>query len=57
MVWAINEHQDCKYTIDDIDKIVAYKSWPLKRKIDTLLHIDCAMYTNLGLDSSVKERS
>ena len=57
MVWANNDHQDCKYTMEDIDKILSYKSWPLRRKIDTLLHIDCSMYTNLGVDSTIKERN
>jgi len=57
MVWANEDIADCKYNIEDIEKIVSYKSWPRKRKIDTLLHIDCSMYCNLGLDSSVKERN
>lgn len=57
MVWANNDHQDCKHTMEDIDKILSYKSWPLRRKIDTLLHIDCSMYTNLGVDSTIKERN
>ena len=45
-----------KYTIDDIDKIVDYTSWSVKKKIDTLLHIDCIMYANLGIDSTKTER-
>ena len=49
MVWANNDHQDCKYTVEDIDKIISFKSWSDKEKVDTLLHIDCAMYTNLGI--------
>lgn len=57
MVWANNDHQDCKYTVEDVDKIKSFKSWSSKRKVDTLLHIDCAMYTNLGLDSTIKERN
>ena len=40
------------YTIDDIDKILGYTSWKDKKKIDTLLEIDAAMYTNLGKESS-----
>lgn len=40
------------YTIDDIDKILGYTSWKDKKKIDTLLEIDAAMYTNLGMESS-----
>jgi hypothetical protein len=48
---------DCRYNIDDIDKIVDYTTWSDKRKIDTLLHINNVMYSNLGLDSSKQERS
>ena len=48
---------DCRYNIDDIDKIVDYTTWSDKRKIDTLLHINNVMYSNLGLDSSRQERS
>lgn len=47
---------DCKYTIEDIDKIVEFSTWNLKKKIDTLLRIDCMMYTNLGTDSTKGER-
>jgi hypothetical protein len=39
------------YTIEDIDKITEYKTWNDKKKIDTLLEIDCEMYTNLGIES------
>ena len=48
---------DCRYNIDDIEKIVDYTTWSDKRKIDTLLHIKNVMYSNLGLDSSRQERS
>jgi len=47
---------DCKYTIEDIDKVVEFSTWSLKKKIDTLLRIDCIMYTNLGTDSTKSER-
>lgn len=47
---------DCKYTIEDIDKISGYSTWDLKKKIDTLLRVDCIMYTNLGVDSTKAER-
>ena len=47
---------DCKYTIEDIDKISGYSTWTLKKKIDTLLRVDCIMYTNLGIDSTKTER-
>jgi hypothetical protein len=39
-----------------IDKIAGYKTWDIKRKVDTLLQIDCELYTNLGMDSSKGER-
>ncbi len=38
-----------------IDKIVGYKTWSDRRKIDALLEMDCIMYTNLGLDSTKEE--
>ncbi|QDP56296.1 MAG: hypothetical protein GOVbin3009_63 [Prokaryotic dsDNA virus sp.] len=45
-----------KYNYDDIEKIAEFKSWSEKRKIDELLRIDCIMYTNMGSDSTKKER-
>ncbi len=39
------------YTIDDIEKIAAFKSWSTKKKIDTLLAIDADLYCNLGIES------
>ena len=45
-----------KYKYEDIEKILEFKSWPEKKKIDELLRIDCTMYTNMGIDSSKKER-
>jgi hypothetical protein len=44
------------YKYEDIDKILDFKSWSEKRKIDELLRIDCTMYTNLGIDSNKTER-
>ncbi|MHA2219119.1 MAG: hypothetical protein ACXACY_24640 [Candidatus Hodarchaeales archaeon] len=44
------------YKYEDIDKILDFKSWSNKRKIDELLRIDCTMYTNLGIDSNKTER-
>ena len=35
------------YTIDDIDKIIDFKTWSAQDKIDELLRIDCKQYTNL----------
>ena len=39
-----------------IDKIVGYKTWSIRRKVDSLLEIDCNLYTNLGTDSTASER-
>tara|TARA_R110002020_G_scaffold236346_4_gene448655 strand:- start:1635 stop:1874 length:240 start_codon:yes stop_codon:yes gene_type:complete len=47
---------DCKYKIEDIEKVLGFVSWSEKKKIDTLLHIDCNLYSTLGSDSLVKER-
>lgn len=41
---------------DRVLKIVGYKTWSDKKKIDTLLEIDATMYTNLGTDSTKKEK-
>ena len=43
------------YNINDIDKILGFKTWTDKQKIDALLKIDCSMYTRLGSDSLRKE--
>ena len=43
------------YTVDDIEKIIAYTSWSKKRKVDTLLAIDADLYCNLGKESSKNE--
>ena len=45
-----------KYSVSDIDKIVNFKSWSDKQKIDELLKIDSMIYPNLGTESSVKEK-
>ena len=41
---------------EKIRKIQAYKTWSLKKKVDTLLEIDANMYTNLGIESSKTEK-
>lgn len=38
-----------------IEKVLGYKTWSDKRKIDALLEYDCNMYTNLGSDSTKNE--
>ena len=40
-----------------IDKILNYKTYTDKMRIDALLEIDCNNYTNLGSDSTKTERS
>lgn len=44
------------YNINDIDKILSFKTWTEKQRIDALLKIDCFMYTRLGTDSLKKDR-
>lgn len=44
------------YNYEDINKILEFKTWSNKRKIDELFRIDCTMYTNLGTDSPKSER-
>jgi len=48
--------QDMEYTIKDIEKIVDFKTWSVKQKVDELLRLDCKQYTNLGIDSTKTER-
>ena len=45
------------YTVDDIDKILEFKSWDTKKKVDELLRIDAALYCSLGSDSTKQERA
>lgn len=40
------------YNINDISKIVGYKTWSNKKKIDTLLEMDALMYCDMGMESS-----
>lgn len=44
------------YEVKDIDKIVEYKTWTTKKKVDTLLEIDANMYCELGLGTSLSEK-
>ncbi len=43
------------YNVNDIDKILGFKTWTDKQKIDALLKMDCFMYTKLGADSLKRE--
>ena len=45
------------YNYDDLEKIIGFTSWSDKKKIDELFKIDSYMYTNLGKDSTDKERA
>ena len=44
------------YNVEDIDKILNFKTWSDNKKIDTLLFIDCTLYTSLGKESTQTER-
>lgn len=41
---------------EKIRKIKSYKTWSIKRKVDTLLEMDANAYTNLGKDSTKTEK-
>ena len=43
------------YNVNVIDKILGFKTWTDRQKVDALLKIDCFMYTELGADSLKKE--
>lgn len=45
-----------EYTYDDVDRVVDFVTWDDRKKIDELFRIDSYMYTNLGTDSSKKEK-
>lgn len=44
------------YEYDDVEKIINFSTWSKRKKIDELFRIDSYMYTNLGTDSTKKER-
>jgi len=46
-----------EYNYEDVDKIISFSTWSDRKKIDELFRIDCYMYTNLGTDSTKKERN
>lgn len=46
----------CIYSFEEIEKILEHPTWPDKKKVDTLLQMDCSMYTNLGTDSPRLEK-
>lgn len=46
-----------EYNYNDIEKVLGFTSWSDKKKIDQLFKIDSDLYTNLGSDSTEKERA
>jgi len=44
------------YTVNDIEKILDFSTWPTRKKIDELLRIDCDLYCNLGKESTKSDR-
>lgn len=46
-----------EYNYNDIEKILGFTSWSDKRKMDELFKIDSDLYTNLGSDSTDKEKA
>ena len=44
------------YKVEDVEKIIGFTTWSDKRKLDTLLQMDCSLYCNLGTDSTQKEK-
>lgn len=42
---------------DQISKILGYKTWSDRRKIDALLEMDANLYCNLGTDSTQKDKN
>lgn len=44
------------FSEEKIEKILGYKTWSDREKISELLHMDCSIYANIGIESSVNER-
>ena len=45
-----------RYKYENIQEFINYKTWSNKKKIDTLLEIDCSLYAHLGTDSTKAEK-
>ena len=45
-----------EYKYEDVDRVVDFVTWNEKKKIDELFRIDSYMHTNLGIDSTKKEK-
>lgn len=41
---------------NEVEKILGYKTYTNKRKVDALLKMDVSLYANLGTDSTQAER-
>ena len=39
-----------------INRILSYKSWSIKKRVDALLEEDATLYTMLGIDSTKTEK-
>lgn len=46
-----------KTTMEQIKKIMGYKTWSDKRKEDALLELDASLYCNLGTESTKAEKA
>ena len=44
------------FSEERIERILGYKTWSDRQKIDELLRIDCDMYANLGINSPKKDK-
>tara|TARA_R110000787_G_scaffold93996_2_gene196554 strand:+ start:477 stop:710 length:234 start_codon:yes stop_codon:yes gene_type:complete len=45
-----------EYNYEDVEKVINFSSWSEDKKIGELFRIDTYMYTNLGTESTKKER-
>jgi hypothetical protein len=50
------EQSSRKYYFAHIEDILQHATWPDKKKVDELLHMDCRMYADLGTDSIRSEK-
>lgn len=58
-MWEIkkpNKNMEDMEIQNQIDKILSYKTYSDKRKIDSLLEMDATMYCNLGSDSTKTDK-
>jgi len=44
------------YATKDLDKVLGFKTWTDRQKMDELLRMDCALHCALGTDSTKAER-